>query len=142
MPLRRLGPPSHNKPRRALVLLLQLVQSRSTAGDDFCREREGPVAYSNFNVILSTNSDDDSSEFAFRNHFKMRRVSQIWSKTAKTPKGLETELVFQLRFERSVEIHSGEVEQDRVSSARAPRKLFCEISVTLVYYFDLYREVG
>ncbi|RLQ85064.1 hypothetical protein D9754_15775 [Planomicrobium sp. Y74] len=46
----------------------------------------------------------------------------------------ETQLAFQLCFERSAEIHSGEEQRERVSSAQAPRKaqLFCGISVTII----------
>ena len=41
-------------------------------------------------------------------------------------------------FRRSAEIHSGEVERARVSSARAPRqaKLFCGVSVVDEFLFD------
>ncbi|PKH08419.1 hypothetical protein CXF70_17785 [Planomicrobium sp. MB-3u-38] len=61
----------------------------------------------------------------------LKSYTQIWSKTAKTPRGLETELAFQLCFERSAEIHSGEGDRVRVSSVRAPRKakLVCVISI-------------
>jgi len=43
-------------------------------------------------------------------------------------------------FKRSAEIHFGEVQRARVSSAQAPRqaKLFCGISVTIVFIFILY----
>ena len=49
--------------------------------------------------------------------------------------GSRTGVGLQLRFERSAEIHSGEVKRERVSSARAPRnaKLFCGISLLLFF---------
>ncbi|RLQ90396.1 hypothetical protein D9754_11805 [Planomicrobium sp. Y74] len=64
-------------------------------------------------------------------------ASEIWSNTAKTPRGAERELAFQLSFERSAEIHSGEGDRARVSSAQAPRKaqLFCAISIPALLIF-------
>src|SRR5690606_3950849 len=92
-------------------------------------------------IYLPFERQDQLSKCEVKDEF-----AEIWSKTAKTPRGTG-------ECRRSAEIHSGEVQRARVSSAQAPgsqqrdvlsrclhdphpvgpkAKLFCVISVTLI----------
>ncbi len=60
----------------------------------------------------------------------LKEISKDMEQNSEDSQGIRNTVGFQLCFERSAEIHSGEVKRARVSLAQAPRnaELFCVIS--------------